>query len=104
MTGQEADELTVNVHFFEWDELVGLVVEPDVHGCLIVEEYGDGSGRVGMGYRPDLPLDTLKMLGEWALQRVGRFLEHGPEPDGWQRRSDGAWQVWARLHEMPSLD
>lgn len=104
MTAPESDALTIDVHSFESDELVGLVAEPDVIGCLIIEQYGDGTGRVGMGYRPGLPVDTLKLLGEWALQRVGRFLEHGPEPDGWQQRSDGAWQLWARLHQMPSLD
>ncbi|MET7752588.1 hypothetical protein [Micromonospora sp. NPDC005367] len=98
------DALTVEVDFSEWDELAGVVVDQDVHGCLIVEQHPDGMGRVGLLYRPGLPVDVLRMLGEWALQRVGRFLEHGPEPDGWQRRSDGAWQLWGRLVDLPEPD
>lgn len=96
------ETIDVRVDFFEWGDIG--YVDPEVHACLIVEEHGDGTGRCGMGYRPGLPDDQLLLLGEWALQRVGRFLEHGPEPDGWQQRSDGGWQVWARLVDLPTLD
>ncbi|MGN6244530.1 MAG: hypothetical protein ACTHQ3_12795 [Motilibacteraceae bacterium] len=37
-----------------------------------------------------------------ALQRLTRFLEHGPDPDGLQARTDGGWQTW--LVHRPELE
>jgi hypothetical protein len=41
------------------------------------------------------------MFAEWAESRFARLIEHGPEPAGWQERSDGARQLWGRLTQMP---
>jgi hypothetical protein len=31
-------------------------------------------------------------------------MAHGAEVDGWFEQSDGKLAVWARVHEMPSLE
>lgn len=44
----------------------------------------------------------------WFAQLLARVAEYGfpraAEMDGWQKRSDGRWQLWGRLVELPSLD
>lgn len=98
-----ADE-ALTVTLYEWDELVALVVTPDTHACLFVDEDAPTEVRYSMAHRPGLPPDVLQLCAEWAGQRVTRFLEHGPGPDGWHRRHiDGVWQLWARVMELPSL-
>lgn len=54
--------------------------------------------------RPGLEANRRATFAEWAESRFQRFLEHGPEPDGWQKRSDGAWQLWARGVQLPTFD
>jgi hypothetical protein len=86
------------------EEDFGREDEPDVGGCTLAEPVAGGT-RVKAVIRPGLAGEPRAMLAEWAESRFQRFTEHGPEPDGWQKRtSDGAWQLWARLHEMPSPD
>ncbi|MEU5962635.1 hypothetical protein ABZ777_15615 [Micromonospora parva] len=81
---------------FGWDP-----DQPNHHGFLIVEP---GTPPVLLArIRPGLDGELLDLFVEWALRLFARFLKHGPEPDGWERRSDGAWQAWARLHQMPTL-
>lgn len=31
-------------------------------------------------------------------------IEHGPEPDGWNRTSFGAWQLFLRVRLLPLLN
>lgn len=95
----------VEVPLFELAAADVALVDDAVHGCLVMQREPDGTITGGrLGYRPGLLVDDLRMLGEWATVRVGRFLEHGPEPDGWQRRSDGGWQIWARAYQLPPID
>jgi hypothetical protein len=76
--------------------------EPDVGGCLLAEDVPDGGGtRVKAAIRPGLDGWQRDMFAEWAESRFARLIEHGPEPDGWQERSDGARQLWGRLTKMP---
>ncbi len=72
-------------------------------GCLLVRQLDDGL-MMKAAIRPGLAGETREQFAEWAKSRFLRFAEHGPEPDGWQKRSDGDWQLWARLQQMPSLD
>ncbi|MBC9730550.1 MULTISPECIES: hypothetical protein [Streptomyces] len=85
------------------EEDFGRADEPDVQGCLLIEEV-EGGVRARIVVRPGLQGDVRKSFAEWAESRLQRFMEHGPEPDGWQKRSDGGWQMWARLHQMPSWE
>lgn len=78
--------------------------EPDVNGLLVMRPDGDAA-IVNALIRPGLDEPARAVFAEWVEQRIDRFFEHGPEPDGWQKRtSDGGWQLWARLVQMPSLD
>ncbi|MDX3075765.1 hypothetical protein [Streptomyces sp. MI02-7b] len=77
--------------------------EPDIGGCLLAESVEDGI-RANIVVRPGLVGEARTAFAEWAESRLQRFLEHGPEPDGWQERSDGAWQLWGRWAQLPSLD
>lgn len=77
--------------------------DPDVKACVVVWP-GPTSSRVALRIRPGLDADTRARVAEWFEQRLGRFFEHGPEPDGWQRReSDHGWQLWAREELLPKL-
>lgn len=82
---------------FGWDP-----DRPDHEGFIVVEA---GSPPVLVArIRPGMGQEARDVFAEWALQRFARFLEHGPEPDGWQNRSDGGWQLWCRSVVLPSLD
>jgi hypothetical protein len=48
--------------------------------------------------------DARREFADWAVSRIRRFAEHGPEPDGWQLRSDGGWQLWVRSVYLGDLD
>ncbi|MEU9218944.1 hypothetical protein AB0D47_20610 [Streptomyces sp. NPDC048376] len=81
----------------------GRTDEPDVDGCVLVKYEGDGvAARVAA--RPGLSDELRAGFATWALQVLEQFIEHGPEFDGWQKRSDGGWQKWGRRHMLPSMD
>lgn len=72
---------------------------PDSLGVVIV---GDGpalfmASRSASGFAVEAALAH-------AARIVVRFREHGAEPDGWQLRSDGLWQLWIRPIVLPPLD
>lgn len=82
----------------------GDAVDPEVGGCILARPV-EGGHQFRAVMRPRMPDWQREMFAEWAAQRFVRFVEHGPEPDGWQEQSSGgAWQLWTRLTEMPSLD
>ncbi|MEU6312371.1 hypothetical protein [Streptomyces sp. NPDC047014] len=76
--------------------------EPEIGGCALLAEVADGV-QARFVIRPNLDAELRAMFAEWSVQRVERFLEHGPEPDGWQRTSAGHWQLWTRLVSLPPL-
>lgn len=48
--------------------------------------------------------DERAEVAEFALARLRRLFEHGPEPDGWQRSAEGGWQLYYRWRELdPAL-
>jgi hypothetical protein len=77
--------------------------DPDVGGCLMAG-ISNGQAGVQVVIRPGLAGQLREEFAAWAESRIQRFLQHGPEPDGWRQRPDGVWQLWGRLQEMPSLD
>jgi hypothetical protein len=73
---------------------------PNVAACLITN--GDVADLI---VSPGLDFALAASVTEWAEQRLDRFEEAGPEPDGWQRRKDGTWQLWPVNHpELSALD
>ncbi|MBM0238692.1 hypothetical protein JNW88_18865 [Micromonospora sp. ATA32] len=97
--------LHIELPLFELPADSVALVDDTMMGCLIIERDTDGTVRGGrLGYRPGMLVGDLRTLGEWATSRVDRFLQHGAEPDGWRRRSDGGWQLWAQFVELPPLD
>ena len=69
---------------------------PEHAGCIMVA-YGEDETVVAEAYvRVGLPQAMRDLVAKAALERFQRFAEHGPVPDAWQKRSDGAWQLWLR--------
>jgi hypothetical protein len=101
MTGAEERLAEVGLSFQEIDLVRD--GEPDVGGCLLAE-VTDGMAGLRIVVKRGLAGGVREKFAEWAESRITRFLEHGPEPDGWQPRGDGAWQLCGRLQEMPNLD
>ncbi len=94
----------------DWDlstepEAQAKALDPDIRGFAFIEPQQDGSSyRVFLFIRPGAPAEDREAFAEWALERVERFMQHGPEPDGWQRReTDAGWQLWIRRVELPPL-
>jgi hypothetical protein len=83
------------VDFSGYDAAVG--------GCVRAH-IEDGFAGIEVIVRPGLAADLKTSFAEWAESRINRFLERGPEPDGWQRTADGVWQLCARQEVLPSLD
>lgn len=55
--------------------------------------------------RPGVPPETRAVFATWARDMLLRWMQHGPDVDGWQpRETDAGWQLWARLARLPSLD
>lgn len=77
--------------------------EPSVVGYVKVRARDEGL-ELWAWVRPATNDDDLSQFAEWLDSRLDRFLEHGPEPDGWQSTSDGRWQMWARKTTLPDLD
>jgi hypothetical protein len=77
--------------------------EPDIIGYFVLypEPWG---ARVFLQVPRSISMEDRNTFAEWAESRLDRFLESGPEPDGWQKRtSDGGWQLWARKVLLPPL-
>jgi len=81
-----------------------LEANPDLGGLLVLVPQEDGHLEVYAATRPHLAEPRRELLAQWIEEKIDRFSEHGPEPDGWQqRKSDGGWQLWARMVWMPPL-
>ena len=63
----------------------------------------EGGTRVVLMAKPELSPEQRESFAEWCYSRIGRFLEHGPEPDGWQARSDGGWQMYVGTRILPDM-
>jgi len=74
-----------------------------IGGCVRAH-IEDGFAGIEVIVRPGLAADLKTSFAEWAESRINRFLERGPEPDGWQQTADGVWQLCARQETLPSLD
>jgi hypothetical protein len=71
-------------------------------GCILITEHGPGFSSFNIGVRAGLSFAQRQRFAEWARERILRWLQHGPEPDGWHKRAlDGKWQLWARETWLP---
>jgi hypothetical protein len=77
--------------------------DPAIGGCVRAH-IEDGFAGIEVIIRSDLAQDLRPGFAEWAESRINRFLEHGPEPDAWQKTPEGVWQLCARQQALPSLD
>jgi len=77
--------------------------DPAIGGCVRAH-IENGFAGMEVIVRAGLATDLKTSFAEWAESRISRFLERGPEPDGWQQTADGVWQLCARQETLPSLD
>lgn len=103
MGPEEAAAAAVGIVIEEFD--FGRSDDEGIGGLLVVEPIGADATRVVALVRPGTAPALRETFAAWVVGRVTRFVTGGPEVDGWQRReSDGAWQTWARLVDLPPLD
>lgn len=73
-------------------------------GLFVIYPLSDGNYRVVASLKPDASDAEEASFSEWVDSRFERFVEYGPEPDGWQYRvTDGGWQMWVRNHYFGEL-
>lgn len=71
-------------------------------GCVLIGEAGPGLFEHNAGIRAGLSFAQRERFAQWACERILRFIEHGPEPDGWHKRArDSKWQLLAREVMLP---
>jgi len=76
---------------------------PQHIGLLLIRLHPQGL-EVFAYLRPDASQVEEASFSEWVESRVARFVESGPEPDGWQARTiDEGWQLWARSYDPGEL-
>ncbi|MBF6347325.1 hypothetical protein IU409_27975 [Nocardia cyriacigeorgica] len=77
--------------------------DPAHSGLVLVEPVGS-EYDVEVSVKPGLTGAQRRDFAEWVVSRLERFVEHGPEPDGWRMQSDGRWQLWAAWRYLGTLD
>ena len=77
--------------------------DPGLGGCVRAH-IENGFAGMEVVVRAGLAASKKASFAQWAESRISRFLERGPEPDGWQQVEDGVWQLCARQETLPSLD
>lgn len=92
-----------------------MMYEREYWACIVAEEIPAGGRaaiignlqtlniRVKVAFHPDLSRAQLEETAAGVLVRMARYVNDGPEPDGWQRRSDGPFQLWLTRHQLPKL-
>lgn len=95
-----------------YDRGLNIVIEPKVAifneesdqayiACLLARDNGDETWSVELAVVPDAGAEELDFLARDYLAPVlERLANHGPDPDGWQLRSDGDYQKWLRFHDF----
>ncbi|NYI41248.1 hypothetical protein [Demequina lutea] len=81
---------------------------PDHQACVLVWNGADGP-ETHIVMNPTSLYSGLASFEVWLagmLERIETYgLERAAEIDGWQLRSDGAYQMWVRTVQMdPTLD
>jgi hypothetical protein len=75
------------------DARIGKVDHPDAFACLLV--IGEGpERRFGAVIAPDAPEELADPFVPYAQSRFQRFVEHGPEPDGWIHETTDGVATW----------
>jgi hypothetical protein len=79
---------------------------PDHVACVVVSPDGDAVQMQVMVNPASVP-EEVSSLARWIEGLSGRIEEYGlataVEIDGWQKRSDGAHQLWVRAVEMEDV-
>ncbi len=76
-------------------------------GCWL-GVWADAAGvHYGVVLNPTISADQRQSALEWCAELIDRVAEYGLERavelDGWQRRSDGRFQLWGREHLLPDV-
>lgn len=77
--------------------------EPKVNSLLWIEHREARRDAFRVVIRPGLDPAAFDLVTSWARRVFERYIEHGPEPDGWQLRTDGDHQLWGRQVEIPPI-
>lgn len=103
----ETPEDRLNQHGMAIEEYdFGRADEPDVVGFAKLEWLDLDHQQYGaqLLVRPGTSPEDRNEFATWCLGAVERWVLHGPEADGWQRREhDAGWQLWCRKRMLPSL-
>lgn len=67
--------------------------------CILAKPR-PGGHSYNIALRPGLSAEEQADACRAAAERFVRISEFGPEPDGWQLRSDGDYQLWLRMHDF----
>lgn len=70
----------------------------DIDSCLVLDLPVQAVYAL---IRPGSPPEVRALTAEWAERVLSRFADHGPEPDGWQPRPDGGYQLSTRVVSFP---
>jgi hypothetical protein len=94
-----------------------LIIEGDARGYLenrsdldafIVTEVDNGEIYYGCAINPDIDPDREFGALDWCAQLVTRIEDLGfheaMKTDAWQYRSDGRWELWGRVVDLPPHD
>ena len=71
----------------------------DYRACILATEHPEGYS-FGVALLPGQHQDDQSEICHQAMVRFNRIAEHGAEPDGWQKRKDGKYQLWLTLHQL----
>jgi hypothetical protein len=79
--------------------------EPDVTGGLLAWNSREGP-RAELVVRPAISDEEALAAAKDSTGRLERLFDPGAGPslDGWQERSDGAWQLWLCPVQLPEVD
>jgi len=79
----------------EWATASGKLI-----GACILASPRPGGHVFSVALHPGLPPAIASEVCYEAMVRFDRLANHGYEPDGWQHRSDGDYQLWLRYHDF----
>lgn len=89
------------------DERFFAGVEGGINAAISVWEE-EGGLAYGCAVRPGLDAQAERTAVQWFAELITHLEDYGlgraVEMDGWQRRSDGKYQLLGRQHHLPSLD
>lgn len=95
-------EERLNAAGLYFDELPEPPDDPARVGAILVLTVGSAYD-VEVFVKQGLDQALRSQFAEWVDSRLKRFVEHGPEPDGWHLQSDGRWHLWAAWRYLGTM-